>query len=311
MKTIEKQYQKAGNIVMVQMETLQGEGFGFLTAAHAMDSGALEIREVRSEGAVNTLLAINHTAQYYLLTDMDLLKGAKQNRVVNTSVLVAPHSKQEVNVSCVERSRWSYNSPTFKAVPGILDTKMRAAKADSLKRDKKQMSAETQSMIWGLINEEMVSNNIINETEDYATILESKSAGQETSSKFIPDKRCNGLAVFEGKKLLSFDVFGNRQAYHYYFELLAGNALSRIQPDTMKDARKGMDDLREADAIEKAEAFYRLDEYLDIFEAGLEPTVDLEHRNVGRLRWSGVQKYPGFELSYEDHLVHLAGFCRE
>ena len=136
MKTFEKQYQKAGNIVMVQMETLEGEGFGFLTAAPAVDSGALEIREVRSEGAVNTLLAINHTAHYYLLTDMDLLKGAKQNRVVNTSVLIAPLSKQEVNVSCVERSRWSYNSPTFKAGPKILDKKMRAAKADSLKRDK-------------------------------------------------------------------------------------------------------------------------------------------------------------------------------
>ncbi len=299
MKTIKKQYQKAGNIVMVQMETLEGEGFGFLTAAPAIDKGALEIREVRSEGSVNTLLAINHTAQYYLLTDMDLLKGAKQNRVVNTSVLIAPHSKQEVNVSCVERSRWSYNSPTFKAVPSILDTKMRAAKADSLKRDKKEMLAETQSMIWGMINEEMVSNNIINDTEDYTTILESKSAEKVPNLKFLPGKNCNGLAVFEGKKLLSFDVFGNREAYHYYFDLLAGNALSRIQAEVGTEA------------IEQAEAFYRLDEYLDIFESELEPPVDSDRGNVGMLRWSGAQQYPGFELSFEGHLVHLAGFSRE
>jgi len=299
MKTIEKQYQKAGNIVMVQMETLEGEGLGFLAAAPAMDSGALEIREVRSEGAVNTLLAINHTAQYYLLTDMDLLKGAKQNRVVNTSVLVAPHSKQEVDVSCVERSRWTYNSPTFKASPEILDTRMRAAKADSLKRDKKELSAETQSMIWGMINEEMVSNNIINDTEDYATILESKSAEQDPSFKFLPGKTCNGLAVFEGKKLLSFDVFGNRQAYQYYFDLLAWNALSRIQAEVGTEA------------IEKAEAFYRLDETLDIFESKLEPPVESERRSRGTLRWSGAQQYPGFELSFEGRPVHLAGFSRE
>ena len=305
MKTFEKQYQKAGNIVMVQMETLKGEGFGFLTAAPAIDSGALEIRELRSEGAVNTLLAINHTAHFYLLTDMDMLKGAKQNRVVNTSVLIMPHSKQEVDVSCVERSRWSYNSPTFTPAPRILDTKMRAAKADSLKRDKKEMKAETQSKIWGLINEEMVSNNIINETEDYTSILESRSEKQESSFKFLPGKNCNGLAVFDGKKLVSFDIFGNRNAYQYYFDLLAGNALSLVQPGALTEATK------EATAIEQAEAFYRLDEYLDLFESELEPPVESENGNVGTLRWSGAQQYPGFELSFENKLVHLAGFNRE
>ena len=299
MKTIEKQYQKAGNIVMVQVESLEGEGFGFLTAAPAIEKGALEIRELRSEGAVNTLLAINHTAQYYLLTDMDLLKGAKQNRAVNTSVLIAPFSKQEVNVSCVERSRWSYNSPTFKAAPNILDTRMRAAKADSVKRDKKEMQSETQSMIWGMINQEMLTNSIINETEDYTTILESKSAGKDTGFKFLPGNNCNGLAVFEGKKLMSFDIFGNRQAYQYYFDLLAGNALSRIRTEAGTEA------------IEKAEAFYRLDEYLDLFESELESPLDSEHGNRGTLRWSGAHQYPGFELSFEGHLVHLAGFSRE
>jgi len=298
MKTFEKQYQKAGNIVMVQMETLKGEGFGFLTAAPAIDSGALEIRELRSEGAVNTLLAINHTAHYYLLTDMDLLKGAKQNRVVNTSVLIMPHSKQEVDVSCVERSRWSYNSPTFTPAPRILDTKMRAAKADSLKRDKKEKSAETQSKIWGLINEEMVSNNLISDTEDYTTILESKSMSQESSHRFLPGKNCNGLAVFDGKNLVSFDIFGNRNAYQYYFDLLAGNALNRVSDGAGTDSMK------------EAEAFYRLDEYLDIFESELESPVESENGNVATLRWSGAQQYPGFELSYEDKLVHLAGFNR-
>ena len=311
MKTMEKQYQKAGNIAMVQVDTLKGEGFGFLTAASALESGILEIREVRQEGAVNTLLAVNHSAYYYLLTDMDLLKGAKQNRVVNTSVLIAPHSKQEVNVSCVERSRWSYNSPTFKPGPEILDARMRAAKAGSLKRDKKEQAEETQSMIWGMINEEMVSNHFISETEDYSSILESRSAREETRYTFRPAENCNGLAVFEGKKLVSFDIFGNRKAYKYYFELLAGNALSRVHNEGREGALKDSDSMKKAEAMEQVEAFYRLDEYLDQFESGLEFPVDPEARNVGTLRWSGLQQYPGFELSFKDHLTHLAGFSND
>lgn len=298
MKTIEKHYQKEGNIVVVQMETLKGEGFGFITTAPAIDSGALEIRELRSEGSVNTLLVINHSAHYYLMTDMDLLKGAKQNRVLNTSVLITPHSKQEVDVSCVERSRWSYNSPTFKAAPNILDTKMRAAKADSVKRDKKEMLSETQSKIWGMINEEMVSNNFISDTEDYNTFLESKSERKDFAHTLLPGKNCNGLAVFEGQKLVSFDIFGNRNAYQYYFDQLAGNALSLVDNDGV------------AEAMKEAEAFYRLDEYLDLFESELEPPVDSQNGNQGMLRWSGAQQYPGFELSYNGHLLHLAGFAR-
>jgi hypothetical protein len=176
---------------------------------------------------------------------------------------------------------------------------MRAAKADSLKRDKKEKLAETQSKIWGLINEEMVSNNYISDTEDYSTILESKSERQESSHKFLPAKNCNGLAVFDGKNPVSFDIFGNRKAYQYYFNLLAGNAISLIHNDARIDSMK------------EAEAFYRLDEYLDIFESELESPVDLEDGNVNILRWSGAQRYPGFELSFEGDLVHLAGFFRE
>jgi len=57
--------------------------------------------------------------------------------------------------------------------------------------------------------------------------------------------------------------------------------------------------------------FYRLDEYFDQFESGLESPGDPEDGNLGSLRWSGLQQYPGFELSFKDHLIHLAGFSRD
>jgi hypothetical protein len=173
---------------------------------------------------------------------------------------------------------------------------MRAAKADSLKRDKKEKLAETQSKIWGLINEEMVSNNYISDTEDYSTILESKSERQESSHKFLPAKNCNGLAVFDGKNPVSFDIFGNRKAYQYYFNLLAGNAISLIHNDARIDSMK------------EAEAFYRLDEFLDEFESKLGGPVEGANGEIGEFRWSGDQDHPGFQLNFEKQLVHMAGF---
>jgi hypothetical protein len=132
---------------------------------------------------------------------------------------------------------------------------MRAAKAGSLKRDKKEMMAETQSMIWGLINEEMVSNNFISDTEDYNTILESKSERKDSSCEFLPGKNCNGLAVFDGQNLVSFDIFGNHEAYQYYFDLLAGNALSRAHNGGGTEAMKEAEPMEEAEAMEAERPF--------------------------------------------------------
>ena len=208
MKTISKHYQCAGNVVLIQLESVEGEGFGFRTATSAMNDGGLLVKEVRQEGSVNTLLAMNQTGDYLLLTDMDLLKGAKQNRVVNTSVLIAPHSKREIDVSCVERSRWSYDSPTFEPAPSTMDSKMRAAKAHSLRDDIKHKSSGTQSKIWGMINDELRAYNMDSPSEDYNSILESKAKREVVQHRFDLKNGCNGLAVFEGKKLVAFDIFG-------------------------------------------------------------------------------------------------------
>ncbi len=297
MKTISKHYQCEGNVVLIQLESVEGEGFGFRTATAAMNDGGLLVKEVRQEGSVNTLLAMNQTGDYLLLTDMDLLKGAKQNRVVNTSVLIAPHSKREIDVSCVERSRWSYDSPTFEPAPSTMDSKMRAAKAHSLRDDIKHKSSGTQSKIWGMINDELRAYNMDSPSEDYNSILESKAKREVVQHRFDLKNGCNGLAVFDGKKLVAFDIFGNRDVYQHYFDQLSRDALGRFR------------DGAEEKAIEQAEAFYRLDEFLDAFESQLEDPSEKKQGAIGKHRWSADPNYPGFDLSFEGQAVHMAGFA--
>src|SRR5207237_963185 len=41
------------------------------------------------------------------------LVGAKQNRILNTDVLVAEKTSLRIPVSCVEQCRWAYRSATF------------------------------------------------------------------------------------------------------------------------------------------------------------------------------------------------------
>jgi len=296
MKTIRKDYQQAGKMALVQFMTLEGEGFPFIPAARVMEEGGVQIREIREEGEVNRLIALNSTGHFCLITDMDLLKGARQNRVVNSSVLLAPHSKQEIEVSCVERSRWSYNSPEFKPVNRVMDPEKRAAKAASLMDGEAGAVYDAQSKIWDLIHREMVSRHIFSDTEDYNELKESQQKERGREFQFLKAEGCNGLAIFEGNRLLSFDIFGNREVYEYYFDMLVSDAFVRI--------RTG----RGEGAMKKAEAFYRLDESLDEFESKLREPVSRVNGCAGEFRWSGDPAHPGFLLSYEEQLVHLAGF---
>ena len=173
---------------------------------------------------------------------------------------------------------------------------MRAAKAASLSADMEGMVSETQSKIWNLINEEMTSNNIFCSTEDYNAVLESKTSATHSEYIFHPGKDFDGLAIFDGRKLISFDIFGNREVYAYYFDKLAQDALGRVRPGP------------EGKVLEKAEAFCRLDEFLDEFESKLGEPVEGANGEIGEFRWSGDQNQPGFGLDFENQLVHMAGF---
>lgn len=307
MKTFRKHVQQIGILSLIQFESLEGEGTAFLPAVPAMEKGDMVVKELRQEGAVNRLLAINQSDNYLLLTDMDLLKGARQNRVVNRSVLIAPRSKQEIQVSCVERSRWSYDSPKFKSGPEVMDIKMRAAKADSLRMEMEDdmdyhpsasPPESTQSKIWRLIQDEMIAHNVINETEDYTSLLDQKKEHFHAMQQFSFEKGCNGIAVFEGRKLVCFDIFGNEQVYEHYFGKLAGNAFQYVAGTGGND-RPG-----------EAEVCYRIDEFLDLFESKLKGEVKDDYPGIGSLRWSGISECPGFQLGFEEQLVHMAGFSQ-
>ena len=99
---------------------LQGAGHqarfqDYLLASEAIDAGVLTVTEVDESGTVPELLAVNDADRPILLIDGEELQGAKQNRILNTSVLLPPKSKTRIPVSCVEEGRWSHVSPTFKA----------------------------------------------------------------------------------------------------------------------------------------------------------------------------------------------------
>ena len=59
---------------------------------------------------------MNDAKQPILLVEGEELKGAKQNRIVNASFLIAGKTATTIPVSCVEEQRWHYDSKNFHQV---------------------------------------------------------------------------------------------------------------------------------------------------------------------------------------------------
>src|SRR4029079_2541415 len=65
----------------------------YVVLDEALSDGVVEITEVSEQGSVPDLKFVNRGARPVLIVDGEELLGAKQNRVVNLSILVAANSE--------------------------------------------------------------------------------------------------------------------------------------------------------------------------------------------------------------------------
>src|SRR6476659_9444231 len=101
-------------------------------------AGGLVVTEVDS---VESLLVVNPLGTATLLYEGEELVGAKQNRVLERSILVAAGSKLEIPAKCVEQGRWAYRSRRFAPAP-------RAAPPE-LRRLRHDLGGPSQGAVWG------------------------------------------------------------------------------------------------------------------------------------------------------------------
>ena len=74
----------------------------YLLLGTAIEAGQAVVEEVNESGSVPNLVVTNKADRPLLISEGEILVGAKQNRVVNVTVLVAAGVKFLMPVSCVE-----------------------------------------------------------------------------------------------------------------------------------------------------------------------------------------------------------------
>lgn len=97
----------------------------YLILEEALTQGAVEVTEVSQGGSVPDLKLLNKSANKLLVVDGEELVGAKQNRILNATFLIASNTEVIIPVSCVEQGRWSYRSSKFASGEKVMPPSMR------------------------------------------------------------------------------------------------------------------------------------------------------------------------------------------
>ena len=92
-----------------------GGGPDYVVLDEALESETARVTEVSEGGSVPELAFENLGPDPVLLLDGEELVGAKQNRVLNLSILAPAKSTITIPVSCVEAGRWAWKSRHFRS----------------------------------------------------------------------------------------------------------------------------------------------------------------------------------------------------
>lgn len=86
------------------------------------------MRELTGSGSVPELRVINKSDQPVLLIEAEEMEGAKQNWVLNTSILLKENSETLIPVSCTEECRWNCTSSQLADSGVVMPRKARVKK---------------------------------------------------------------------------------------------------------------------------------------------------------------------------------------
>lgn len=194
----------------------------------------VRITEISAAGSVPELLVQNDLDERVFLMDGQELRGAKQNRILNTDVLVPVHSKLKIPVSCVEQGRWRQTSGSF--VPGkAASHRTRSGKTQrvyaSLQRNEGYDA--DQSEVWNEVSHSLASASVVSQT---MALSDAYAQRQQSMDDFraaltLPPDAV-GLAVFDRDRLLGADVFDRHSTLAYFWSsLLDSYALEGLTQD--------------------------------------------------------------------------------
>jgi len=150
-------HQQDGAVEIFHLRWSGVNGLDYLTLDEALEAQDIEVTEFTETGQVPRIKILNRSGHMVFLMAGEQLVGCKQNRVVNASIMVPPHSEMPLPVTCVERGRWGYRGKVFSSAHSSSHHRLRAMMAGQAAESYRRAGVPSadQAAVWGEVSRKL------------------------------------------------------------------------------------------------------------------------------------------------------------
>jgi hypothetical protein len=286
------------NLTVFPLTDGKGIASDYLTLDEALAKKSAHVTEVSEGGSVPELKFVNEAGQPVFLLDGEELIGAKQNRVLNLSILVPAGKTLIIPVSCVERGRWHHRSREFSSAARAHYAEGRARKMSQVSFSMRSQGERhsDQGAVWRDLDAKFDRFAASSPTSAMSDIYEQHTAKLEDYVRsFAPAEGQVGVMFAIDGRIVGFDLFDCAETLRKLFpKLIRSYALDALDASLAKETKA------KAPSAEDAAAF------LDVVtRAKLETFPAVGEGEDLRL---SAPDLTGAALAKKERVVHLSAF---
>jgi hypothetical protein len=188
----------------------------YLTLDEALAEMIAEVTEVSDSGSIPELRFLNKGDKAVLLLDGEELVGAKQNRVLNLSILAPAKDAIVIPVSCVESGRWRHDTASFMAADRTQFASGRAKKSAHVSMSLREFKSRRsdQSEIWNDIEAKASRFRSHSPTGAMSDMYDQQRSSIDRFVEHFSaaDQQVGAVFAINGK-VVGVDVFDNSGTY--------------------------------------------------------------------------------------------------
>lgn len=212
----------------------------YLLLEDGIAQGKVRVTELNLGGSVPELRLENNSDVPVLIVDGEELIGAKQNRVLNLTILVPAKQTTVIPVSCVEAGRWRMASPDLKPANHVMYLFGRGKRVAAVTESMRLRGTRTsnQGEVWKDIAAKATRLGASSPTGSMSAIYERHSSLMEEFVRSFKwqEGQC-GVAFGIGGRILGLETFDRPETMRRFFQKLvrsyALDALDGVQGGTL------------------------------------------------------------------------------
>lgn len=280
------------NMSVYSLHIQNGHQRSYQTLDEALATQSIEVMEVSEGGNVPTLKVRNTGQLPVLMVVGEELVGAKQNRVLNTSLLVPAERETEIPVSCVERGRWSYTSRRFGST-GTTSSHLSLRKMHTEKVTDSLRATHTfdsdQGAVWQEVERKIGSTGSLSRTRALHDVYEQVETRLTDYLEAFKPPEAQGMMVVINGEIAGADLFDHAETLRMLWpKLMRSYALDALERASEPQASEKPSSA----VLEETHRFlnsaqHAKDEEYDSVGLGKDIRLSSEHLTGSGLLWEG------------------------